>query len=222
MRKDPLIIGEIYHIFNKSIAGYQIFNSESESLRIIEAIRYYQNKNTHLKFSKLINSSNIQYKHPQSDKTLFNFNNKEKLVEIIAYCVMPTHLHLILKQLEENGISTFMSNLLNSYTRYFNTKHMRKGPLWVGRFKNVLVRTDEQLLHLTRYIHLNPVTACLTHKPEDWPASSYKEYLLEVKDSRFCKYDDVLDIEPNSYRKFTEDRISYQRELSKISKLLFD
>jgi putative transposase len=116
-----------------------------------------------------------------------------------------------------------MSTILNSYTRYFNTKHKRKGPLWESRFKSVLVETDEQLLHLTRYIHLNPVTAFLVDKPEEWKASSYNEYLLKVSGSdRTCNYDGILDIEPSSYRKFVEDRISYQRELAKIKELLIE
>jgi putative transposase len=136
---------------------------------------------------------------------------------------MPTHLHLTLKQLKENGITIFMSNILNSYTRYFNTKHNRKGPLWEGRFKNILIETEEHLLHLTRYIHLNPVTAYLVNKPEEWFASSYEEYVLKVDDNeRICKYDDVLDIEAAFYREFVQDTVSYQRELATLKKLFFE
>ncbi|MCM8795996.1 MAG: transposase [Candidatus Omnitrophica bacterium] len=152
-----------------------------------------------------------------------NININDKRVEIIAYCIMPTHLHLILKQLKNNGISVFMGNILNSYSRYFNLKHKRKGPLWEGRFKNILVKNDEQLLHLTRYIHLNPVTASLVSNPEDWNASSYREYLQQVQAvEKICKYDDILEIDPVSYKKFVEDRISYQRDLAKIKNLIFE
>ena len=78
-----------------------------------------------------------------------------------------------------------MGDILNSYSRYFNTKQKRKGPLWEGRFENVLIKTDEQLLHLTRYIHLNPVTAYLVDQAKDWQASSYNEY-LENSDFNEC------------------------------------
>jgi putative transposase len=159
---------------------------------------------------------------PKKSKTDVSFY-KEKLVEIIAYCIMPTHLHLVLKQLEDNGISIFMNRILNSYSHYFNIKHERKGPLWEGRFKHILVEKDEYLLHLTRYIHLNPVTAYLVNKPEEWFASSYGEYLQDVKkDDKICKYSEILEIEPKSYREFIEDRISYQRELAKIKHLVMD
>ena len=186
---------------------------------MIATIRYYQREKPALKFSKFLKLSMVlrdqQYEASPSPD--------EKLVEIIAFCIMPTHLHFILKQLKENGISTFMSNILNSYTRYFNTKYNRKGPLWEGRFKNALVKTDEQLLHLTRYIHLNPVTVYLVNKPEEWPASSFQEYMLKVNDNdKICKYDDLLKIEPPTYRKFVVNRASYQRDLAKIKELLFE
>ncbi len=219
IRKDPLVEGEVYHIFNKSIAGFKIFNNDSEFSRMLETIRYYQREKPALKFSKFLKLDSIR-------KDLHNetaHSDGEKLVEIVAFCLMPTHLHLLLKQLKENGISIFMSNILNSYARYFNTKHDRKGPLWEGKFKNVLVKTDEQLLHLTRYIHLNPVTAYLVDKPEEWSASSYGEYLLKVNENeKICKYDVLLQIEPTAYRKFVLDRGFYQRDLAKIKDLLFE
>lgn len=211
-RKEVLEIGYIYHIFNKSIAEYKIFNNHEEFSRMIELIRYYQTNNLKPRYSKF-----IELQKPP----LMAVANSDKLVDIIAYCLMPTHIHLILKQLKKDGISIFVGNILNSYTRYFNTKHKRKGPLWESKFKGVLIDKDEQLFHLTRYIHLNPVTAYLIDKPEDWQFSSYKEYLGEAKD-RICKYDDILDIKRDDYREFVEDRIFYQRELAGIKDFLID
>jgi putative transposase len=219
MRKDSLAVGEIYHIFNKSIAEFKIFNNVSEFSRMLRAIRYYQREKPQVKFSRFIQLP----KNKQDLEINISLSNEKKLVEIIAYCLMPTHLHLILKQLKEKGISIFMSNILNSYTRYFNTKYKRKGPLWEGRFKNVLAKTDEQLLHLTRYIHLNPVTAYLVDRPEEWLFSSYSEYLSKINgNEKICNYDKILDIEPVSYKKFVEDRIAFQRELAKIKDLLIE
>jgi len=220
MKKDSLATGEIYHVFNKSIAEYKIFNNDPEFLRMINVICYYQREKPTLKFSDFIRSAEAKNNHFPPRR--WEESGKDKLVEIIAYCVMPTHLHLVVKQLKEKGISIFMNNVLNSYTRYFNTKHERKGPLWEGRFKHILVESDQQLLHLTRYIHLNPTTAYLVNKPEDWLVSSYREYLLSTDNSRICKYEDILDIEPKDYKEFVEDRISYQRELAEIEHLLVD
>lgn len=218
MRRNLLVSGQIYHVFSRSIAKFVIFNNEKELSRVTETIRYYQQEKPEIKLSRYLEMKEIP-RHAQTNL----ISEKEKLVQIIAYCIMPTHIHLILKQLKDNGISMFMSNVLNSYTKYFNTKHERKGPLWETRFKSVLVENDDYLLHLTRYIHLNPVTAELVDAPEDWKASSYEEYASETSnESRICKYDHILNTKPNLYRQFVEDRVSYQRELAKIKFLILD
>jgi len=211
----------IYHVFNKSIAGFKIFNLKADFLRMKELCKYYQIEKPSLKFSRFKEFSKLK-KNPQM-KLLWKLSSEKKIVKIIAYWIMPTHLHFILKPLIENGISVFTSKILNSYTRYFNITHNRKGPLWEGRSKRILVKTDEQLLHLTRYIHLNPVTAHLVEKPEEWKFSSYLEYLgLIPPQECICEFEDVLEINPQRYRQFVEDRISYQRELAKIKALLLE
>ena len=212
IRKVPLVPGEIYHIFNKSIAEYKIFNSRKEFLRIKELVSYYQWEKIDLRFSRREMTDQLDTRRVS-----------DKLVDILAYCLMPTHIHLILKQLKDKGISVFMSQISNSYARYFNIKHERKGSLWESQFKNILITNDEQLLHLTRYIHLNPSTAFLVNNPEDWEFSSYKEFLREVEGkNRICSFEDTIDINPASYKKFVEDRISYQRELAKIKDLILE
>jgi putative transposase len=214
IRKTPLVSNEIYHIFNKSIAEFKIFNNREEFLRMKEVISYYQWKDNKRRFSVW----KIKKEELKEDSL-----GKDKYVKIISYCIMPTHIHLILKQLIDKGISIFMSQISNSYARYFNTKHKRKGSLWESEFKNKLVTNDEQLLHLTRYIHLNPVSAFLVEKPEDWEFSSYKEFLREVDDKeKICDFEDIIDFDPFFYKKFVEDRISYQRELEKIKNLILE
>jgi len=224
-----LATGEIYHIFSKSIAKFKIFNKDSDFIRMRELFRYYQVEKPPIRFSYF--SRLKQTEESEKDKSTDHIANdsekkkeeRDEIVVIIGYCIMVTHFHLILKQLTEKGISIYMNKVLNSYTRYFNTKYKRKGPLWETRFKRVWVRTDEQLLHLTRYIHLNPATAYLVEKPEDWPASSYKEYLREEnKDNKICSYKDVLDISPSHYKRFVEDTKDYQRQLAKIKELILE
>jgi putative transposase len=218
-RKCPLITGKVYHILTKSIAGFKIFNRNGEFSRMLETIKYYQIVNQPIKFSRALElKKRGDNKSNESHKSL---KKEKKSVEVIAYCIMPTHIHLILKQLQEEGISIFMNKILSSYTHYFNLFHKRKGPLWEGRFKNVLIESDEQLYHLTRYIHLNPVTAYLVNNPEDWNFSSYKEY-LNISKNKICKHDDLFEIDITNYKKFVKDRIPYQRELAKIKNLMLD
>jgi len=216
-RQIPLVNAEIYHIFSRSIAEYKIFNSQHDYSRMLQMLQYYQ-MDPDSSFSYFITLDSVSkngFKIYLDEVT----QDKEKLVQIIAFCLMPTHLHLVLKQLQDDGISKYFGNILNSYTRYFNSRHKRKGPLWEAKFKNILVSQNEQLLHLTRYIHLNPVTAHFVNKPEDWEYSSYREYIGE---GGACDYSDILDITPQTYKKFVNDRISYQRELAKIKAIILD
>lgn len=220
-RKDILATGEVYHIFSRSIAGYKVFNDNDDFMRMLQLFKYYQVKNE-MRFSDFIETSLVQ-KEGLNNAIDLILKDKVKLVQIIAYCLMPTHIHLTLKQVAEKGISIYIGNVLNSFSRYFNSKHKRKGPLWESKFRNVRVSNDDQLLHLTRYIHLNPVTASLIKKPEDWAYSSYKEYLSnEESIHAICQFDDLLEIKHSSYCKFVNNQISYQKELAKIKKLLLD
>lgn len=218
-RKIPLVTNEVYHIFSRSIAYFVILNSPAEYLRLKQLLKYYQIE-TELRFSDFVELRTITHNgfNTQFEKIA---QNKERYVQIVGYCLMPTHLHLILKQLKENGISIYCGNVLNSYSRYFNIKHRRQGPLWEAKFKNVLISSDEQLLHLTRYIHLNPVIASLVKKPEQWPHSSYKEYIGSNEEFKICSYENLLKIDA-SYKKFVNDQIGYQKGLGKIKSLLLD
>lgn len=185
--------------------------------RVKGLLKFYRMENPPTRYSSFLEIK---------DKEKFYQNycsDKKFLVDIIAYCLMPTHIHLILTQLKKEGISIFMGNVLNSYTRYFNTKYKRKGPLWQSRFKNIGVQTDEQLLHLTRYLHLNPVSDNLVKKPEDWKLSSYREFLGEAdEDKKICNYTKHLNIEPESYKEFVLSRIDYQKEISRIKALCLE
>ncbi|MCM8826816.1 MAG: hypothetical protein NC904_04780 [Candidatus Omnitrophica bacterium] len=86
VRKYPLVTYEIYHIFNKSIAGYQIFNSEAEFKRMRDAFHYYCYVE---EFKQRFSVADVDFKFERDVKG-------ERLVKIIAYCIMPTHIHLIL------------------------------------------------------------------------------------------------------------------------------
>lgn len=215
MRKNPLVNENIYHIVNRSIAKYQVFNNDTDYARFINILDLYR-------FSDFIHKySNFQALSPSNQKIIIKSvrENNKKIVNMVGYCLMPTHIHLILKQLTNGGISKYMGKVLNSYSRYFNLKHNRKGPLWQGRFRNIKVDTDEQLLHLTRYVHLNPTSADLVKNPKKWKFSSYNEYLNEVR-VKICDYQELLKIDLKEYKKFVLDRVDYQKKISKIKNLL--
>lgn len=218
IRKDTLVSGQYYHIFSRSISKYIIFNDVDDYNRFFELISLYRFTDFNYKYSVF---KKLQLNNQETIINLFNKQNNVS-VEIIAYCIMPTHVHLLLKQNVDNGISIFISKVLNSYTRYFNTRHHRNGPLWESHFKNVLVKNDEQILHLTRYIHLNPTSASLVKNPEDWRFSSYLEYINSDLTQGICNFGGLFDLNSTQYRKFVNDRKSYQRDLAIIKSILID
>jgi len=219
-RKDALVNGQVYHIFTKSIARSKIFASDEEYSRMRDLIAFYQYDDDAPKFS--LHKKRVGQLEGALSAHIMNANGgKEKRVQVIAYCLMPTHIHFVIKQMKDNGISRFMADLKNSYTRYFNLHHRRKGPLWEGRFKNVLIETSDQLAHVTRYVHLNPVSSAMIEKPEEWKYSSYAEYLC-VQDHRICDYYGIVNMSPDEYRAYTHDQAAHQRMLQDARHLIIE
>jgi len=123
---------------------------------------------------------------------------------VVAYCLLPNHYHFLL-QLKSTEFSDAMQAFGTSYTKAVNKRFDRVGPLFQGRFQAIHVDRDEYLVHLSRYIHLNPVVAQLVKQPLHWEMSSYAEYmgcregLFVVRDS-ILKHFDTAD----AYRRFVE------------------
>lgn len=220
-RKFPLIEGKYYHILNRTIGKTDLFPKESYYHRFILLLRYYRYKDLPYRFSTFMSLS------PKQQRKLWNeFKKSEKLVKIITYCCMKTHFHLLLKQEIKNGISNFIGKLSNSYAKFFNNRLDRKGPLFEGRFKSVLIESEEQLLHLSRYIHLNPYSAGAVCNVEDlvnYEYSSFKEYLVKTE-NQFCDKEIILGYFKNiqKYKEFVVNRGVYQRELQKIKNLTLE
>lgn len=220
-RRFPLVTDQVYHVFNRGINHQPTFTDAFEYKRAIAVIDYYRFANPPLKFSVLLKLS-------QENRTQILTDMKtdySKLIEILSFCLMPNHFHFLLKQVQDNGISKFLSNFQNSYTRYFNTKNERDGAMFLGQFKAVLVETDEQLMHVSRYIHLNPTTSYVVKDFDsllNYPWSSLPEYLNNKP--KICEISTIMEIfgKPANYERFLEDQVEYQRELSKIRHLVLE
>lgn len=208
----PVILAtdEIYHVFNRGVEDKIIFQDKRDNERFIKTFWYYQKKGVPTRFS---------FKNDLSSE---KFASLENLVEIIAYTLMPTHFHFLLKQKKEGGITTFIRKLLDSYTRYFNVRYKRLGHLFQGPFKAVRIEDDNQLMHVSRYIHLNPLVDCLTLDLRKYPYSSYSEYLGLENDE--CQKEIVLSQFPSvhAYEKFVLDREDYARRLNAIKRLTLE
>lgn len=104
-------------------------------------------------------------------------------ISIICYCLMPNHFHLLIRQNTKKSLSTFMHRLTVSYSMYFNKRYNRVGHLFQGNFKAKIITKNEYLLHLSRYIHLNPLEIVNSiSELEVYSWSSYREYLNKNKE----------------------------------------
>lgn len=218
-RVTPIVTGEIYHVFNRGIDHRLTFTGSREFARAMEVITYYLFSSPPMRLSKFLKLSNDE----RSKIMTAMITKTKRLIDILSFCLMPNHFHFLLKQIVNNGIPRFVSNFENSYTRYFNTKHERTGPLFLDQFKAVRIETDEQLLHISRYIHLNPYTSYVVKDFESlnrYPWSSFPEYLEEKTD--ICEKKAILGFFKNSraYERFVFDQTDYQRKLHAIQHLL--
>lgn len=200
-----------YHIFNRGVEKRDIFSEDHDYQRFLETLYYYQYKGPKPRFST--------HKRFRNN----DFETNPKIIEIICYCLMPNHFHLLIRQAGEGGSQEFMRKISNSYTKYYNTRHNRIGPLFQGEFKAVPIETDEQLVHLSRYIHLNPYVSDLVNKAEHYQYSSYSTF-LGLGFNRLCTKEPIVDFfkATGQYKAFVEDYQEYAKELEEIKHLLID
>lgn len=148
MRKVQFANDYFYHIYNRGTDKRNIFLDEKDYSRFIHCLFEFND-------SEAIINSRLRFNY--RGETSIIKRVRDKLVDIVSFCLMPNHFHLILKQLQENGIAKFMQKVGTGYTMYFNKKQNRSGSLFQGVFKAILIDKDEYFLPLNGYIHSNPV-----------------------------------------------------------------
>lgn len=175
MRNIKIAPGEYYHIFNRGMNKQLIFNNDVDRIRFLFLILYFQSPSILQNIGRPVKS---YVKH-----SVFNTEEKTKheivkgrFVELVSFCLMPNHFHLIVKEVEENGIARYMQRVLNSYTKYINTKYKKSGHLFQGPYKAVHIENNNQLLYLSAYIHRNPRELKeWLNKENNYPWSSYQD-----------------------------------------------
>ncbi len=165
----------------------------------------------------------------------------DKLVDILAFCFMPNHIHLLLKQIQNNGVQKFMVKLGSGYGRYFNQKYQRKGYVFQNRFQSVHVKNDKQLIIAVNYIHSNPISLIEPgFKEKGIKNHSEKEVLEFLKMGyRWSSFPDYIGVK--NFPSVTErnfilntmanekdvmeniiDWISYKKEITMYENMLFN
>jgi putative transposase len=180
IRKVNLVQGEYYHIYNRGNSKQKIFHDREDYLRFISLL-YVSNTNESFNLYDLSRDVNFN---------VYEVERSSLLVNIGAFCLMPNHFHILITQIEDNGISKFMQKLSTAYSMYYNQKYERTGGLFEGKFKSQHADTDRHLKYLFSYIHLNPIK--LVQK--DWKEKGIKnkkeaiEYLSKYPYSSYVDF----------------------------------
>lgn len=194
-----------YHIYNRGVEKRTIFEDIQDYKVFLKYLKEYLSP-PKTKIDKVkVTLQGASFKGiPRQPKNYF------QEIALHSYCLMPNHFHLLVKQRSENSIEKFMRSLATRYSMYFNKKNRRVGKLFQGHYKAILITEDDYLLHLSRYIHANPIeyTKDLTQA-----FSSYADY-LELRNTSWIEKDFILGffnnpVAPefkkfNSYKKFVE------------------
>ncbi|MFA5136512.1 MAG: transposase [Patescibacteria group bacterium] len=206
---------QFYHIYNRTIASEVIFQNNRDLSRALSLIKYYRYE-TSLSFSRYLQLSDKEKKQLFLQPFL-------PRVDIHAFCFMPNHFHLLLRQLKNKGIQETVSYFQNGMAKYINVRKKRNGSLFCHPFKAKHIESEEQLLHISRYIHLNPVVSN-SIRVEDLifsPYTSFKHY-HDKRSYPFVRTDLIINKKRSyvKYQKFVFDQADYQKKLSKIKLLM--
>lgn len=184
-----------YHLYNRGVAKQNIFLDEKDYKTFLSYLKFYLNPRI---FEKSIFPS----------KQLNNYFGE---VVLLSYCLMPNHFHFLLYQDKSTSITSFMRSLMTKYSRYFNTKYKRVGPIFQGKLKAVSVTSEEQFTYLSKYIHRNPLPILPARSDlAGYKYSSYQNY-LRLFDQEWVKIDEIL----NLFSK-TNSNLSYKRFVEEI------
>jgi len=220
MRKTEFVNGEFYHIYNRGVEKRDVFLDEQDYFRAIHSLYVFNDRNPHVHLAHQGRKKKIQSKHniqgstldSSSDDLLNNESKRDVLVEIIAFCLMPNHYHLLLRQSQEGGIVKFMQKFGTGYTMYFNERYERSGVLFQGKFKSILVDKEEYFLTLLNYIHLNPVEL-VEHGWKENGINDLRKALKFLEGYRWSSYLDYIGIQNFPSLIYREPVINYFPDL---------
>ncbi len=161
-RKEQFITGEIYHLIIRAIDNNLIFKDEDDYFRGIFSIYEFNNQKPisiflRRRYRAVEKKREKKLKDIGSPTIIFPEDKRNKFVEILVFCFMPNHIHLLVRQLKDGGISKFMQKVGIGLSKYFNRKHKRKGHVFQDAFRSVHIENDNQLITVVNYIHINPI-----------------------------------------------------------------
>jgi len=240
-RKEQFINNEIYHIVNRGIGDNLIFKDIDDYYRGIFSIYEFNNAKPVVIFKRRreIQAFKDQLRKLGRDPSSSSFPDwRDRLVDVLAFSFMPNHIHLLTKQLKNEGVTRFMSKVGSGYGGYFNRKYRQKGYVFQSRFSAVHIKTEEQLKTVFVYVHTNP-TSLIEPKwkekgiknpekvikfLENYKWSSYPDYIGKKNFPSVTKRDFILKIMggEKSCKDFVENWIKYKGEIKEFPEITLE
>ena len=185
IKRPPLVNNEIYHLVIRGVGDERIFKDINDYYRGIFSLFEFNNRNP-----VEISDRRRKRKLQKSKGEQFS-DTRDRLVDILQFCFMPNHIHLLVRQIADMGITNFMRKLGAGYAAYFNKKYQRKGHLFQGRFYAVHIKNGEQLQTVFVYIHANPVSLIEPNWKENGIRDSRKAIRF-LKDYKWSSHQDYI------------------------------
>lgn len=228
IQRPQLVNDEIYHIIVRGVGDFLIFKNNNDRYRGIFSL--YEFNDTK---QVLIRDRRRDRLHAKRNGREQFSADRELLVEILAFYFMPNHIHLLVRQLKDNGITQFMRKFGAGYAAYFNKKYNRKGHLFQGRFRAVRIKTEEQLKTVFVYIHTNGISLIepkwkdrgvkniekVIKFLENYKWSSYPDYIGKKNFPSVTERDFLLKVMggERGCREFVENWVKYKKGIEEIS-----
>ena len=241
-RKIPLVNNEIYHIVARRVGDELLFRDINDYYRGIFSIYEFNNADTVSIFRRRrkIQALKDKFRKNVQDPTSYIFipDERDKLVELLTFCFMPNHIHLLVRQLKDNGISMYMKKMEGGYARYFKERYeiKRKGYFFQDRFNSVHIKDDNQLMVTFVYIHINSISLIepkwkeigikypekaieFLEKKYKW--SSYQDYIGKPNFASVTEREFMLELMGGEQgcKDAVEDWIRHKREIKEFSEV---
>lgn len=151
-----------YHVYNRGVEKRAIFIDEQDYRVYLSYLETYLMPKNRYNLQEILADPNTSRQEKNKTIKLLRLNNFSESISLLSFCLMPNHFHLLIHQTASMAIDQFMNSISTRYSGYFNRKYHRIGTLFQGVYKAVVIKSDEQLLYLTRYIHRNPLSLKLS------------------------------------------------------------
>jgi putative transposase len=188
-------VGEYYHLYTRGVGKKDIFLDDRDYARFLFCILYFQYDKTFYNISnwvtRFLNTGTFASSSLKKEESP---NKASPAVELVAFALMPNHIHLIVREIKEGGIAHFMKRVLGGYAKYFNAKYKTSGHVFQGAYNAVHIKDNEQLLYVSAYIHRNPrELRGWKNREEKYPWSSFSDYTTINRWSNLLKPEIILE-----------------------------